>query len=344
VNNKLKKKNHSNQGLTLLELLVVVFILSALALSALSFTNNADEQFRFEDTRTRIEKIKTAVIGQPEQTLNGEPAVSGFVADIGRLPNTIQELIEPLSLPDWGFDTGTNSGIWAGWRGPYLTTVTEQNSAEKAFRDGWGNPGNAAADYGWFFEDTTTIDNDVPHDGVDRTLRIQSFGSDSVVGNSSGVTYGDDYPVDVLADSSDDFIQWHDYLFNLNGWSVTVTFVNQTGAAYAGGDQVRLRLYYPQEGVFTWQVWPGDDIGRDASVFISEMQTLPNIPVGDSVDLIFGSFGSGDNFVPIGVRSLLVVDNDTLGNPFQVAVTGQKEIMILAPRRQLISSMTWAFQ
>ena len=110
-------------GLSLIELLVVVTILSALALSTLALVDNTDDQFRYDDTKIRLEKVRSAILGPQGVAVGNQLVVSGFVADIGRLPNNLEELVERGALPSWGLDPTT--GVEAGWRGPYLAVLPD---------------------------------------------------------------------------------------------------------------------------------------------------------------------------------------------------------------------------
>jgi type II secretory pathway pseudopilin PulG len=315
--------------MTLLEMLLVVFILSTIALSTVSFVNNADEQFRYDDTRNRLEKIKTAVIGYPEQTLNRSPAVYGFVADIGRLPGNLQELVEQGTLPGWQYDAA--SGLWAGWRGPYLSVLPEHTSAVRAFRDGWGNLGSAP-NYGWASFTATDIDG-ATNDLADILL-VQSFGSDGTVG---GAAYAADYP----PTGSERLIERFDHQLNLRGWTVRVTFNNPPGGTDCGTGSfalpcntatVRIRFYYPQNGAFDWPVsWP--PANPDDEPYLSESLLLAAGAVADGATLeqVFNFGTSNDKFVPCGIRSVGVID-DANGSVF---ASGTQRIITLVPRRQL---------
>jgi prepilin-type N-terminal cleavage/methylation domain-containing protein len=320
----------NQQGLTLLEMLVVVFLLSAMALLTVSFTGNADDQFRFEETRTRLAQIRTAVAGRPDQPLNGGPAIGGFVADIGRLPADLRELIEPGTLPAWTFDAGV--GLWAGWRGPYVTSLTEQGGL-KTYRDGWGNGGSSGSppNYGW----------SVAVDQTAGTLTVQSLGSDGAAG---GADYAADYP-DSAAGS---LVLRDDHQINLRGWSVTVTFTNPTngGSALPSADTtLRLRLYYPEDGRFGWPTtWPATETERDTAPYLSLDTILPAnaVPEGGSADLTF-QFGSADKFVPWGMRALGVVTD--AGGAFPDPDPNIKSLVTLAPRINLsATAMTWRIE
>ena len=64
-------KGNARPGLTLLELMLVVFILSMVAFSAVSLTNTLDEQSRFEATRDRWDTIRQAIRGKDIQVYVG---------------------------------------------------------------------------------------------------------------------------------------------------------------------------------------------------------------------------------------------------------------------------------
>lgn len=154
---------------TLLELLLVVFLLAAVAGLASSLGTEVDQQSRYEDTRVRRERIRAAILGQAGATSAG---VDGFVADMGRLPLDLRELVEgPLDpdlawrpysateqLPPGTLDSlgqaprGVSQG--AGWRGPYLRGELEHDASGEflAYRDGWKqSSGRSDPDYGWVF-------------------------------------------------------------------------------------------------------------------------------------------------------------------------------------------------
>ena len=122
-------------GLTLLELVVTLLILGMLTTVAIQSTGGLQNQARFEQTQNRLQTIREAILGDPRKTVNGQAVASGFVADMGRLPNDLRELLDGTGLPAYAIDPLT--GLGYGWRGPYL--LSSQNPADPdAFTDGWG--------------------------------------------------------------------------------------------------------------------------------------------------------------------------------------------------------------
>lgn len=336
---------HNQTGFTLLELLIVVFILSAIAFSTVSFTTTADDQFRFEDTKTRLNQLRQAVIGQPTQMLNGEPAVSGFVADVGRLPDTIQELLEndcATEISCWALDANLN--LWAGWNGPYLPVLPEQSTGERAFRDGWGNAG-AAGNYGW---GAFTIDQDA------GTVIAQSLGSDGAPNPSVVADYDaqDSYQRDFppTSDPSNDptappdpIIIQNDHQLDMR--TILVTLANPgdgLGASLpASATDLRLRVYYPIDGNFdTTNTWPATDPERDNADYISDIQSLSagEVPDGSSVQRTF-SLPNDAPLVPWGVRALEIVENNATADIFPS--TGVRRSVTLVPHTPPPTTITW---
>ena len=116
---------HCKHGFTLLELVVVIAVMAVLSTVALRSLTGVASQSRFEATQRTLEQIHEAILGaaydrQPDGTLIS----GGFVADVGRPPRTLDELINPpVGIPS--FDVGRSATdtevlVAGGWRGPYL--------------------------------------------------------------------------------------------------------------------------------------------------------------------------------------------------------------------------------
>lgn len=138
------------KGFTLLEMVLVLFLIGLLASAGLLFTEGVEDQAKYDETKRRMELIRKAIIGDTTRTINGAPEVSGFATDMGRLPGCIKELIinetcEGNPLEAWTVEQTT--GIGSGWRGPYIQTIADR-SGEVRFRDGYGND-NDTENYGW---------------------------------------------------------------------------------------------------------------------------------------------------------------------------------------------------
>jgi len=242
-------QNHHQYGFTLLELVLVLFLVGLLATAGLLFTRNIEDQALFDETQRRLELIRKATIQSGERTVNGRPELAGFVIDNGRLPYCLTELTGPeLAFTDSTSAPGTHyqspcdlsntlltlrkpvvtdSGIRYGWWGPYIQVNPESNG-DRPFRDGYNND-DGSVNFGWSWtlsESGTAValasfdpSNDALPQPVDLT--VQSSGFD--LGDSF-----DDYPAALT-----------DYLLVANDWlyqqAVTIQFVNTASTSAITG-------------------------------------------------------------------------------------------------------------
>lgn len=176
-----------SRGLTLIELLVVLAILITLATVAVTAGEGLVDQSRYEKTLTSLEAVEEAILGDPKlRDGQGRERVTGFVADIGRLPRLLDTsagralselwLRDPLDpiYPLYGPQSAPGDGdvsVFCGWRGPYLRLPSDLSQ----LLDGWGRPFRVKdADDGSEVEDVET-----PIGG------LFSLGSDDASGGSS---------------------------------------------------------------------------------------------------------------------------------------------------------------
>jgi len=99
LNLKSQYGNRRTSGFTLLELLLVVFIMSVLAFSAVSLTETMDssqDQYRYERAKNQAAELKKAIIDRVET----QQVVRGFVADVGALPANMTELAFGVIVED----------------------------------------------------------------------------------------------------------------------------------------------------------------------------------------------------------------------------------------------------
>jgi len=277
------------KGFTLLEMLLVVFLMGMLAVAATAMVDNADEQQRFELTRSRLQQIRHAIVGDTSRTLNGEPVISGFVADMGRLPESIEELVElPAAGTEWramdithviGLSTVVAGQLYGGSRGPYLDVMAE-TSGVRAFRDGWGNPDEVGkeSDFGWAVTLSGTAPN---HDAIS----IKSYGSDGQPGGAGA--YSNDYP-----SSGGDVLE--------NDWSVDLSSVSPAFKVTIHGnpddDYSNLRLYV--------YFVKGNAVSTTAEAFGSEPFSVQSSVTTQSFEV---DYQSGGSKLPIGRLAAIVV-------------------------------------
>jgi prepilin-type N-terminal cleavage/methylation domain-containing protein len=241
VSNKsvLSHKVYVKQGFTLLELLLVVVILSVVAFTMMSTIEDNVSQVRYEDTRNRLNAIRTAVIG-PSSLATWERGIqSGFVVDNGKLPVNIDALVDrPANYSTFGavapvFDQGganefdfTNAPnpekyqLMKGHRGGYLPKSTDDK-----YRDGWGTKDNDIgednANHGW---SVTTNANE---------LFVESYGMDGQTGRLTS----NPYEVDM---SMSPMIVADDWQVDVSGRIVTVK--NLSGFDVGSGSSAGLNM------------------------------------------------------------------------------------------------------
>lgn len=303
---------HHATGFTLLEMLLVVGILSALAMSALGFVGNRDQQTRWELTQKRLQEIRQASTGWD----NEDFVPYGFVADNGLLPATIDALLATppagwenngLKTPvfdatpqhESGLDDGTDSTsisqasaqLHKGWRNAYLLSPA---GAGGKFQDGWGNAGNAP-DHGWLVDSSSA-----------GRLSVSSLGSD-------GISGGSDYAADMSM--AIEPAHWSSAIGNLK-----VKVINGSGTDLGAATTQRRRislLVFENGNAGRWKRYTSELPCLDGN---GDMQ-VAGMACNNSAIVSFPSAGCDNSSVcaytrariPLG-QHLLVVVNDPDGN------------------------------
>lgn len=276
-----------SRRLTLIELLLVVFILAAVAASAATLTDQVDVQARYDLTASRRAQVRRAILGDEEQ------AISGFVADMGRLPSGLDELLQPGSLKTWEFDT--NYGAGAGWRGPYLSAQFKGGQA--VFRDGWGNDWQLWPAAGGA--------------GQGEKLDLVSLGRDGLAITSSELADQDypTYPTGYDREASDHLVLVPEASWRVEvpTWTIAVTLRNESGATFDA--PLRLRLNVPSVGAAVdWSSTSVTSAAADPGVLFAGDGTIAaGIPPGESREVAF-TFALTDP-IPVGSWTLQVIDS-----------------------------------
>lgn len=275
-------------GFTLLEMVLVLFLVGLMASASMMLTEGVEDQAKYDETKRRMEMIRKAIVGDPTRTVNGGPEISGFVADMGRLPECIAELLElgdekvPNTDPKtydspcdasktiavWHHDATT--GVGFGWRGPYIHVLPERNG-ELRFRDGYANSdANDALNSGWDY---------------------------TVTGNEISLTSTGFNPVD-----TDDDISANQLVVG-SDWQVTdinVTFTNESaGDLPVGNEDLVLRIYLNDSTSYV----DGSD-GTNNYLSLTGGSVAANGT--NSRTFIFGTASA----VPLGSRAYAIVCHD----------------------------------
>lgn len=128
-------------GFTLLELLVVLVILATVTTLAMRSVDGVVDQQKYEMSQRGLEQIEAAVLGSPDdRAADGTRTISGFVADMGRLPKTVEKGEEPtkvLTLAElW---ENPNPSVLFGVRRA-LTSVSDFQDPDVYVPGGWRGP------------------------------------------------------------------------------------------------------------------------------------------------------------------------------------------------------------
>jgi len=86
--------HYKQVGFTLIEMMVVLTIMVALAGITIKSTNDMAFHARYEQTQDMADRIKKAIAGHPGRLVNGQPDVNGYVADMGRAPEYLRDLLQ----------------------------------------------------------------------------------------------------------------------------------------------------------------------------------------------------------------------------------------------------------
>ncbi|MBI5265602.1 MAG: prepilin-type N-terminal cleavage/methylation domain-containing protein [candidate division Zixibacteria bacterium] len=112
----------NNRGWTLIELVIVIIILGIIAGVAIRNMGGAISSAQVEHTKTELDNLAAAIVGNPASYSLGSRADFGYVGDIGALPPNLSALV-------------ANPGGYSTWNGPYL----EQGVTGADYRkDAWG--------------------------------------------------------------------------------------------------------------------------------------------------------------------------------------------------------------
>lgn len=249
-------KRNQSAGFTLLELLVVIGLLGVVAIASMTIIIDTKDIESLDATEKRWNQIRYAIIGDTSRTLNNEPMVSGYVADMGRLPANIQELFIQGDQPDWAeydlytADTGYSAKYGGGWRGPYLYTAGSAN-----FRDGWGNVDSLNRDEDADGSVADEADDDATNFGwvltylpagclatfICEEISVASFGDDN---QNDGITAADEA---ALASFNEDFPSPAQNIVFINDWLnqvTSLTFNIYFNEPISSTSSFYLKIYY----------------------------------------------------------------------------------------------------
>ncbi|RKY69692.1 MAG: hypothetical protein DRQ24_10545 [Candidatus Latescibacterota bacterium] len=218
----------TKRGFTLLELLVVLVILSFfLAVMPEVFRGYLDQR-KFEKTRKGMQEIKKALFGSTPYYSISKRKVAGYIVDMGGLPPLDASTGQPKAL--WTNDlNGDGEPDLPDWRplsseiDPYCTWYGKGRTIFIGWRGPYiEEPTDGVLRDGW--------GNPLVFSVVNGDMTIRSYGADGIEG---GLGYDKDIALT---------IRQREYMAAIAG---QVDFENTFA------DNIRVRIYYPLNGVET---------------------------------------------------------------------------------------------
>jgi prepilin-type N-terminal cleavage/methylation domain-containing protein len=374
----MKPKFNLQSGFTLVEVLTVMLVLVAIASITVESTKDFVFQGRYDVTKDRYEKIKKAIIGDPNQVINGQPNIEGFVKDVGRLPFALQELLDGHFCSDTRYFTQVDctaaSAIWAAtsnWQGSYLATGKAFSDSD-AITDGWSN--TAVGNYGWevSFKDrngnaTTTIANAV-------SMSIQSKGKNGCIHNGTTCTDSETFDIDYPNIASRASIEASDWMINIDGIQANVmaSGINGSCTITAADPATCTAMAGTWVGSCTGMVTPTSKLGcesvsgtwtygtpsnlclkilQNGKVYKSE-GTLPTISEnGREQAIVFSSVfydinansskDAGENMVVFGNASLSIYTDCTFTTKYNDTSPTRSDIQVTLYPNTTLPTMNW---
>jgi prepilin-type N-terminal cleavage/methylation domain-containing protein len=150
------RRMRNEYGFTLIEMAIALAIVAILAAIATPLILQRIMDARIEATREEVRNLYEAMVGS-----ESDPSSFGFVGDIGRLPSSFPQLVQPSGLPL--HTVQTIRGVGMGWKGPYINRGT---SATDYLTDAFGRPYTGAS-----------------------AGQVRSAGPDGVPGNADDIVY-----------------------------------------------------------------------------------------------------------------------------------------------------------
>jgi len=111
---------NNRSGFTLIEIAIVIITLAVLATAAMLRMQETVQTAKYESTKTELDHLARAIVGNPQIYTAGARGDFGYVGDVGALPATLDNLVQ-------------NPGGWSTWRGPYI-----EAGGDEFRKDAWG--------------------------------------------------------------------------------------------------------------------------------------------------------------------------------------------------------------
>ena len=125
---RVNSKKSPDAGFTLIELVMVIVVMAALAAVSVPRINDFITNSKIQASKNEMLQIRAAISGTPDRTAGGRYVDRGYIGDVGAVPSTFNDLLtKPGSVDPYDYFSRT------GWNGPYLV----DNGSGEILRDAW---------------------------------------------------------------------------------------------------------------------------------------------------------------------------------------------------------------
>ena len=112
-----------------MELVIIIVVLGILASVAVPMFGNMINSSKISATKSELESLKRAIVGNPRVVAGGELVDRGYQGDVGTAPAQLADLVtKPVAVASY------NRITRIGWNGPYI-----ENSSGDYLKNAWGN-------------------------------------------------------------------------------------------------------------------------------------------------------------------------------------------------------------
>lgn len=112
-----------------MELVIIIVVLGILASVAVPMFGNMINSSKISATKSELESLKRAIVGNPRVVAGGELVDRGYQGDVGTAPAQLADLVtKPVAVASY------NRITRIGWNGPYI-----ENSNGDYLKNAWGN-------------------------------------------------------------------------------------------------------------------------------------------------------------------------------------------------------------
>ena len=126
--NQVLFKNSPNTGFTMIELVMVIVVMAALAAVSVPRINDFITNSKIQASKNEMLQIRAAISGTPDRTAGGRYVDRGYIGDVGAVPSSLNDLlVKPGAVAVYDYFSRT------GWNGPYLV----DNGTGEILRDAW---------------------------------------------------------------------------------------------------------------------------------------------------------------------------------------------------------------